>query len=74
MERPAFAQGFEDARRGVPFDWRVGSDHTNAAWSYERGRQFAHIAPLDMPLQIDGRLNRKAVALCKAAFKRNLIT
>jgi hypothetical protein len=62
-----FARGFDDARKGVPFDWRNGD------WNYERGRLFAHIAPLDMPLRIAGHLDPKAVALCKGAFDRKLI-
>jgi hypothetical protein len=74
MGAPAFARGFEDARRGVPFDWRVGSTNTDDAWDYERGRLLAHIAPLDMPLRIGGGLNPKAIALCDAAFNRKLIT
>ena len=75
MGSPAFGLGFEDARKGIPFDWRIGSDQPNAnnSWNYERGRLFAHIAPLGMPLRIDGYLNPKAVALCEAAFDRGLI-
>jgi hypothetical protein len=67
MASPEFARGLDDARKGVPFDWRNGD------WNYERGRLFAHIAPLGMPLRIDGHLNPKAVALCEAAFDRELI-
>jgi len=67
MASPEFARGLDDARKGVPFDWRNGD------WEYERGRLFAYIAPLDMPLRIGGKLNPKAVALCNAAFFRNLI-
>ena len=67
MASPEFARGLGDARKGVPFDWRSGD------WNYERGRLFAHIAPLGMPLRIDGHLNPKAVALCEAAFDRELI-
>jgi hypothetical protein len=67
MASPAFARGLDDARKGVPFDWR------NGQWEYERGRLFAHIAPLSMPLRIDGHLNPKAVALCEAAFDRGYI-
>jgi len=75
MESREFARGFEDARRGIPFDWRIGADATdaNASWHYERGRLFAHIAPLNMPLRISGFLNPKALALCGAAFKREFI-
>jgi hypothetical protein len=67
MTSPEFELGFEDVRNGVPFDWR------NVAWDYERGRLFARIAPLNMLLWIRGQLNPKAVALCGAAFRRNLL-
>ena len=76
MGSPEFARGFQDARGGAPFDWRVGSEQPNAngAWAYERGRLLAHIAPLSMPLRTGKQLNPKAVGLCDAAFKRKLIT
>jgi hypothetical protein len=67
MASPEFARGLDDARNGVAFDWRIDT------WAYERGRLFGHIAPLDMPLRINGRLNPKAVALCKAAFDRKIM-
>ena len=67
MRSVDFERGFDDARKGIPFDWRIND------WDYERGRQLAHIAPLDMPLWIGGRLNPKAIALCDAAFQRKLI-
>jgi hypothetical protein len=73
MSSPAFKRGLDDARNGVAFDWRVGCQDGDSAWSYERGRLFGFIAPLDMPLRIDGRLNPKAVALCDAAFERKLV-
>jgi hypothetical protein len=73
MKRLEFARGFKDARAGIPFDWRIGGDDIDAAWDYERGRHFAFIAPLDMPLHINSKLNPKAVALCDAAFDRDLI-
>jgi hypothetical protein len=59
----------------VPFDWTAGleRDPSNGQWDYERGRLFAHIAPLNMPLKIGGKLNPKAIALCNAAFDRKLV-
>jgi hypothetical protein len=69
MGSPEFARGFEDARMGVSFDWRIA----DSDWHYERGRLFAHIAPLSMPLRIGRKLNPKAVALFDAAFSRKLI-
>ena len=39
----------------------------------ERGRCFAFIAPLDMPLRIGTALNPKALKLAEAAFSRKLL-
>jgi hypothetical protein len=62
-----FARGFDEVRRGLPFN------PDNDDWDYERGRLFGRIAPLDMPLRIGRRLNPRALALAEAAFKRNLL-
>jgi hypothetical protein len=67
MASPEFKLGLDDARRGIPFDWRINH------WSYERGRLFGFIAPPDMPLRTGRRLNPKAVALYDAATKRKLL-
>jgi hypothetical protein len=67
-----FARGVDDARRGVPFDSWIGGDGAEC-WDYERGRQFAHIAPITMPLRINGKLNRTAIALLRYAVHRKLI-
>jgi hypothetical protein len=79
MSSPEFKRGLDDARKGIAFDWRVsgsgcdGADGADGAWNYERGRLFAFIAPLDMPLRTGGRINPGAVALYNAARGRNLI-
>jgi hypothetical protein len=75
MSSPAFGVGFNDARTGIPFDWRKGADTagTNGAWDYERGRLFAHIAPITMLLYINSELNPEAVSLFDAASDRKLI-
>jgi hypothetical protein len=62
-----FARGVEEVRRGEPFNPDIDS------WSYERGRCFGLIAPLDMPLRIRGALNPKALALAERAFDRKLL-
>jgi hypothetical protein len=67
MASPEFERGLDDARKGVPFDWRINE------WNYERGRLFAYIAPVNMPLRIGYRLNEGAIALYRAARARNLI-
>ena len=63
----AFALGFEEVRKGLPFNPDIDN------WNYERGRCFGFIAPLDMPLWIGGTLNPKAVKLAEAAFNRKLL-
>jgi hypothetical protein len=67
MSSREFEAGLNDARRGVPFNSHVDS------WEYERGRLFACIAPLNMPLRIAGKLNLKAVALYAAAAQRKTL-
>jgi hypothetical protein len=67
MSTREFERGFEDVRRGAPFDWRINS------WQYERGRHFAYIAPISMPLKIGGKLNLKAIALYDAAVQRRYV-
>jgi hypothetical protein len=68
MNSREFARGFEDVRAGRPFDWRINS------WSYERGRLLAvHVAPLNVPLRINGKLNPTAIALFDDAYERKLI-
>ena len=71
MRRPEFARGFQDVRSGRRPDFDAPNDHH--AWGYERGRQFAILAPTTMPLRIGRKLNPKAVALYRAASKRSLI-
>jgi hypothetical protein len=70
MRSADFRCGFEDVRSGRParFD-----DHHVDGWSYERGRQFAYIAPASMPLKINGKLNPKALTLFAAAHGRGYI-
>ena len=72
MKDPAFALGVEDYRAGraprdmaaslgagVPLkDYRAA---TNANWNYERGRQWAAVAPRWLLLRIAGELNPKAI-------------
>jgi hypothetical protein len=70
MRHPNFQRGFIDIRAGQRFD----ADIDDGYWAYERGRQFGCLAPLDMPLFIDGkRLNPKAVRLFIAASDRGFI-
>jgi hypothetical protein len=69
MRRANFKRGVEDVRAGrAPTFDEFGDD-----WTYERGRQWASIAPVSMPIKLNGELNPKAVALYWAATDRRLI-
>jgi hypothetical protein len=61
MASAAFAHGVADVRadRRADFDVRNGSD----AWEYERGRQWAVIAPKTMPIKVGRRINPKAISV-----------
>jgi hypothetical protein len=74
MRTADFARGAADKRNGrapaldsynsyAGESDRVAYAKINASWNYERGRQWACLAPASMPLNIDGRLNPKALAL-----------
>jgi hypothetical protein len=45
MSRPAFKEGFEDARNGRPFSPAYEKGDQLYQWTYERGRLFAVAAP-----------------------------
>jgi hypothetical protein len=69
MTHANFRLGVEDARAGR----HPRFDESFGCWEYERGRLFACVAPVNMPVFIGRSLNPKAVALCYAAHKRGLI-
>jgi hypothetical protein len=75
MSSAAFQAGVDDVRRGLAprFDVFNAYDR-DELWAYERGRLWASIAPIAMPVTVSGRLNPRAVALLNAAFARKLIT
>jgi hypothetical protein len=60
----AFARGVADVRAGRSPQFDEEND-----WDYERGRQWAVIAPPTMPLMLGRRVNPRAVAI----FKREQI-
>jgi hypothetical protein len=66
----AFAEGVRDVRAGKPtrFD-SFGDDD----WDYERGRLWALVAPMSMPLRLDRKLNPEAVWLFDLAWLRREI-
>ena len=74
MGSVGFAAGVHDVRGGRParFDAFVVFENDNL-WSYERGRLWAYLAPMSMPLYIRGKLNREAVRLFDMACFRGEI-
>jgi hypothetical protein len=71
MRPDAFRRGVDEVRSGVAPDFDAPIDDD---WAYERGRQWALIAPRSMPLYIGNRINPKAVALFDGAYRRGWIT
>jgi hypothetical protein len=69
MRRADFKRGVEDVRAGRA----PAFDEFSHDWAYERGRLFASLAPVSMPVRIEGKLNPKAVALYRAASKRRFV-
>jgi hypothetical protein len=62
MSQPKFALGVADVRagRGYPADFDVWG-HTDDAWCYERGRQWATVAPRNIPLRVNGKITDRAM-------------
>jgi hypothetical protein len=85
MRSEAFQRGVDDVRAGRPpcydeFSFTQETpeedckEQVNAQWNYERGRQFALLAPATMPIRTEnGKLNPRAVALFNAASDRGYI-
>jgi hypothetical protein len=68
LRTPSFKAGVDDVRTGrsARFDFYRG-------FEYERGRQWAKLAPPTMPLRLGRRLNPHAVALFRKLLKRGYI-
>ncbi len=58
MRDPAFERGVQEVRDG-----RSPRFDRYDSWEYERGRQWATVAPKNMPLKIGRKLNPAAVAI-----------
>jgi len=70
MMAASFAAGVADVRAGKParFD-----SFSPGAWGYERGRAWALLAPMSMPLRIGRKLNPEAMRLFDTAWLRGEI-
>jgi hypothetical protein len=59
MSDPKFGQGAKDVRRGrgYPADYDVWKN-TNGRWAYDRGRQWATVAPRHVVLKANGKIRQ----------------
>jgi hypothetical protein len=69
MRSAAFKRGVADKRANRPLPEQPPDDD----WDYERGRLWASIAPRTMPVTLNGRLHKPAVALFRKAIVRREI-
>ena len=62
MGQPEFALGVADARAGRPTrtDYESWSD-SDHQWNYERGRQWARLAPRSVVLKRQGKITKEAM-------------
>jgi hypothetical protein len=61
MGQPQFVLGVSDARAGRRYRADYDLWTTNGQWNYERGRQWAMLAPRNVPLKLNGRVNVAAL-------------
>ncbi|MGY4285785.1 hypothetical protein ACVWXO_005005 [Bradyrhizobium sp. LM2.7] len=69
MRDPAFALGVRDARARLPYRATYDLWTTNSQWNYERGRQWAALAPRELPLNCGSQINPDAVRLYGDAIR-----
>ena len=62
MSGSKFSMGVTDVRagRGYRPDYDVWEE-TNDRWEYERGRQWAKLAPRNVPLKLNGKITTQAL-------------
>jgi hypothetical protein len=65
MAHRNFKAGVDDVRAGRPARFDAFDDNL---WAYERGRQWATLAPMTMPLRIGKKLNPAAIALFRLNY------
>jgi hypothetical protein len=61
MSTPEFALGVADARAGRPYRHAYECWDGNAQWNYERGRQWAQLAPRHIVLKQNGTITANAM-------------
>jgi hypothetical protein len=67
MRSAGFLQGVEDRRLGRAPKYDLHAE--DRLWAYERGRLFASIAPIDLPILVKGKLNPAAATMFRHVAK-----
>lgn len=62
MAQPTFPLGVADARAGRRYHRDYDIWHGNDQWAYERGRQWAALAPRSVSLKRDGKITLEAAS------------
>jgi hypothetical protein len=65
MRSREFREGVNDVRCGRPARY---DDLIDDTWNYGRGRMFALLAPMRMPVMLGGRVNPEAWAILARAL------
>jgi hypothetical protein len=73
MADPAFALGVIDARARLPFHRDYDRWETNRQWDYERGRAWGVLAPREIALRRNGKLNPEAVHWGRRLMKSDIL-
>ena len=60
MANPTFALGVSDVRAGRAYHPDYDLWDVDGQWDYERGRAWALLAPADVELKTNGKINPKA--------------
>jgi hypothetical protein len=61
MAQPTFGVGVADARAGRPMHKDYDTWDVNDQWGYERGRQWARLAPRTVALKRNGKITLEAM-------------
>lgn len=69
MSQPAFALGVADSRAGRPTRKAYDTWDVDGQWNYERGRQWAKLAPRHLPLKRNNKVTSEVMRwFCIAAI------
>jgi hypothetical protein len=68
MRSKEFREGVADVRGGRPARYGDLVNLVDDTWNYGRGRMFALLAPMRMPVMLGGKVNPEALAILARAL------